>query len=554
MLENITYQGDGNSQLNAPLPDSQPLRISNASDYNTLVMGDYEVVNLPPHSDYERLQRPTLTPGMMPRFASPEAVAFSPSTTMTSIFTHTTTPHSTTKNSTAATGIVPPPLPSTARRGNMKLRNSPPDTSATADSTFHTGSTEVISPVEQRNRMDSTAMLIPLDRKGSDSMPADFEGLYSPNSQQKKSPSPPTVNHPLQKIPETGASFPEPTNPYPFPSGSYESIPGKDPHGNPTGLQYEKPIPSPKRSHHLCTTTLPVCSPPISPPHSDSSSTKQNPSTMHVLPSDKRRQGGCKTTNGPTQHESFDISGPIYHSLEQPTYASIQPNGSATELKEISAPPVYPVFETADFTLDSDFSANDTPGFPVCSADFAETPGEHLDSNSVLKSKLRPQRVSNEFSSDFTGDSDYPQGDNTADYTGGSSSTAYPESDWTGGTSTGGRDMSAGGRETITPSLLPYNGTLGTPLSHSSSSTNSSSHTPTLIPNGNCSTIAMYPGITPGTSYTVPVSGSSAVADVSGATSQTMNPPRNHYKQLDPATMEPHLKYTRLNVGKLTAV
>ena len=546
MLENTTYQGDANSMLSeAQLPNSQPLGIFNTSDYNTLAMGDYEVVNPPPHSDYERLQRPTLTTGMMPRFASPEAVAFTPSTTMTSIFTHTTTPHSTTKNSTAATGIVPPPLPSTARRGNMKLRSSP-DTSATADSVFHTGSAEVISPVEQRNRMDSTAMLIPHDRKGSDTMPADFEGLYTPNSHQKKSPSPPRVSHPLQKIPETGACFPEPTNPYPFPSGSYESIPGKDPHSMPTGQQYEKPIPSPKRSPHLCTTTLPVCSSPTSPPHSDSSSSKQNPSTMHVLSSEKRRRGDCKTANGRTQHESLQISSPIYHSLEQPTYASIQPNGSPPELKDISGPPVYP--ETADCTADSDFSANEsfTPGFPVCSADFAETPGEHLDGNSVPKSKLRPQRVSNDCSSDFTGDSDYPQVDSTADFTGGSSSTAYPESDWTGGHSTGGR-------ETITPSL-PYNGTLGTALSHSSSSTNSSGHTPTLIPNGNCSTIAIYPSIIAGTSHTVPVSGSSAVGDVSGATSQTMNPPRNHYKQLDPATMEPHLKYTRLNVGKLTAV
>lgn len=544
MLENTNYQGDANSTSSEPqLPNSQPLRISNTSDYNTLVMGDYEVVNLPPHSDYERLQRPTLTPGMMPRFASPEAVQFSPSTTMTSIFTHTTTPHGTTMNSTAATGIVPPPLPSTARRGNMKLRSSP-DTSATADSVFHTGSSEVVSPAEQRNRMDSTALLIPRDRTGSDTAPADFEGLYAPNGQQKKSPSPPRVSHPLQKIPETGASFPEPTNPYPFPSGSYESIPGKDPHGMPSGLQYEEPIPSPKRSPHLCTTTLPVCSPSTkSPPHSDSSSSKKNPSTMHVLSSEKGRRGDYNTANGPTQHESFQISSPIYHSLEQPTNASIQPNESSPKLK---GPPVYP--ETADCTVESTFSANGrfTPAFPVCSADFAETPGEHLDCDSVLKSKLRPQRVSNDCSSDFTGDSDYPQADNTADYTGGSSSTAYPESDWTGGDSTGGR-------ETITPSL-PYNGTQGMAASHSSSSTNSSTHTPTLIPNGNCSTIAMYPSITAGTSHTVPVSGSSAVADVSGATSQTMNPPRNHYKQLDPATMEPHLKYTRLNVGKLTAV
>lgn len=531
MLENTAYQGDVDPTLSdTSLPNSQPLRISNASDYNTLAMGDYEVVNLP-HSDYERLQRPTLTP--MQRFASPEAVSFSPSTTMTSIFTHSTTPHDTTRNGiSAATSIVPPPLPSTARRGNMRIRNSP-DTSATADSAFHNASAEVASPLE-RSRIDSTTMLLSQDRKGSE---ADFEGLYIPSDQQKTSPSPPRINCPLQKIPELGASFPEPRNPYPFPSGSYESIPGKDPNIGQTGAQYEKPIPSPKRSHHVCTATLPVFSPPISPPSADTSNHKQNASTMHVLSSNEGRHAA-------NDHGQFDISDPIYHSLEQPTYACIQPNGTVSELEDVSTPPIYPKFETADFTMESDFTGNDSlPGFPVCSADFADIPGERSDSSSIPKSKLRPQQVSNDCSSDFTGDSDYPQIDSTADYTGGSSSTAYPESDWTAGTSTGGRD-------TITPSL-PYNGTLGTSLSHSSASTNSSNHTPTLIPNGNCS---MHLGISAGTSYTVPVSGSSAITDVSGATSQTMNPPRNHYKQLDPAMMDPRLKYTRLNVGKLTAV
>lgn len=548
MLDNTAYQGDVDSTFpNGTLTSSQPLRVSNPSDYNTLGIGDYEVVDLP-GGNYQRLQRPTLTPGMMPRFvASREGSTFSPTATMASMFPHSAMLSDPTKsNGTNVTGILPPPLPSTAPPRNMvKLSNSP-EASGTFDSAFHTGKTEMCSPLE-RDRIDSTSVLLPQEQKVSDTMPTDFESLYIPVGQQRNSPSSPRINHPLQNVPETGASFPEPRNPKPFPTSSYKSIPGKDLKSKQVGAQYEKPICSPKKPGHR-TATFPVHSPPISPPPSGNHS--RHGATVHVLGA-QDRAGDCSNrgTNSPEHHQQFSISGPIYHTLEHSNDVCVKQNGSTTdtELKDSSPPvPVFPVFESADFAVGSDCSATNTltPGFPVCSADFAETSTGELSSGSgaVPQSKTQPRRVSKDCSSDFTGDSDYPQIDNTTDYTGGSSTTAYPESDWTAGTSTGDRGTFTGNSTTFT-----FN---GTSLSHCSSST-SSSHTPSPMSNGNCSVIAGY---TAGSSHTVPLSGSSAVANLGEATSHTISAPRNHYKKLDPSTMEPYLKYTRLNVGKLTVV
>ena len=209
----------------------------------------------------------------------------------------------------------------------------------------------------------------------------------------------------------------------------------------------------------------------------------------------------------------------------------------------------------------------------------------------------RTMRVSNEPSSDFTGDSDYPGvDDNITDCTGGSSTTAYPESDWTAGYSTtGGGDGGGeeGGTFTGNPNLFQLN---GGPLPRSGSSTSSSSHATTASsadgrrrhfsnggtssrpsssettmnnrpmsngsinnnmspPNGNCSIMVQYPRVPAGSSHTVPLSGVSGVSNLNGPASHTMDQSRqNNYKKLDPSTMEPHLKYTRLNVGKLTPV
>ena len=562
MLENTAYQGEIDSTT---LPDgtftgSQPLRVSDASDYNTLTIGDYEVVDLP-GSNYQRLQRPTLTPGMMPRFvSSTDTAVFSPTSTMASMYPHSATLNDPVKPN--GTGIIPPPLPSTARRGNgniMKLPNSP-ETSGTFDSAFHTGSAEVSSPFE-RDRIDSTSMLLPQDRKGSGTASADFEGLYSPRA-LKASPTTPGAHHhhhPLQKIPETVATFPEPKNPNPFPT--YETIPA-DERKHSTGAQYERPIPSPKKSGHPRAITLPIRSPTTTslPPSDDMRG--QGATTMHANSGQSGRrssEGAAAATNGagPSSHRQFSsISHPVYHSLEQANDVSERQNGSATELKDISTP-AYPVFETADFTASSDSSAINTltPGFPVCSADFAGTSTGELtsDSGAGPNAQNSLHRVSNEYSStDFTGDSDYPQLDNTTDYTGGSSTTAYPESDWTAGNSTGGNGAFAGNS-----TIFTFN---GAPQSHSTSGSSTTSSTRTSVPsttasNGNCSTIPGYPNVIAGSSHTVPTSSSATNGpSLGGATSHTISTPRNHYKQLDPATIEPPLKYTRLNVGKLTVV
>ena len=520
------YQGGVVSTVPDPALPNTPHN-SDVYDYRTLGNGDYEDVNMP-DGDYQRLQRPSLTPGMMmPRLVTSSEATFSPTATMASMYPLTATLNGVTKINT---GIVPPPLPSTARPGGNMGKF--PNSLESSDSAFNTGSAEVFSPVE-RDRINSSSRLL------SHGSATDFEALYVPRDQQRTSPSPPRLNHPLQRIPETGASFPEPRNPNPFPTSAYEGKRGEDTGSKHNLTQYGRSIHIPDKTGH--PHTFPVHSPSLSPPPSDEGSR----ATVHALNNQAQPRDTRDVTDNPSHFQQLEFgyksAGPIYHSLEEPNSIHVGHNGSATELKDVSpSVPEFPVFETADFT---DYSGTNslTPGFPVCSADFAD---EFTSGNSkVPQTKRQPQQhVSNDYSPDFTGDSDYPLAD---DCTGGSSSTAYPESDWTAGTSAGDREASTGNSAIFTR----------TPTTHTSGSTLSSGHLPTTsTSNGLLPSVASHPRVSAGSSHTVPLSGSSAIADMGGATSHTISTSRNHYKKLDPSTMEPLLKYTRLNVGKLTVV
>ena len=552
MSENTMYEGDTDTPGDMPddtIANTSPLRGSDA--YNTIGIGDYETVG--PGSDYQRLQRPSATPSMRPRFmTSPDHSAFSPTSTVASMYPLSTTTLNEPNKGNG--GIVPPPLPSTARRGNMvRLPNSPDS----PDSAFNTGSVDLCSPSD-RDRFDSSSMLLPKDRKESAS---EFEGLYTHRVQ--RATGSPGTNHPLQNIPETGASFPEPSNPHPFPT--YEVIPGHTACSKHNVKGYEKPLRSPK-SGRTRAVTLPVRSPPpISPPPSENDSRQYN--TQQVRSSDGR--AATISPRHPQEKDIDAISGPIYHSLE-PTECSIFQRDEVMRVLTNSASSA-PVVETADLT-DSSTSNTLTPAFPVCSADFAE-----FGSGSAPKSNSQKtlRTLSNDYSPDVTGDSDYPQ---TTNCTGGSSTSAYAESDWTGGAPNGNGRAFTGdfyrGLYTEQNTMSP---------GHSNSST-SSNHTPKEVtsnrpynggmlngdmskrtipngkivsnvpmPNGGCAIIAQYPHRVPaGSSHTVPIV--TGPANLNGPESHTLSTPRNHYKALDPSTMEPHLKYTTLNVGKLTVV
>jgi hypothetical protein len=596
MRPNTDYEGEfypDSGHTASPLPPL-PNHPSLPSPYNTMgSTADYETVG--PGSNYQQLERPTLkaTGGMMSRLDSIQDT-FSPSTTLTSVY-----PLSPSSRSGVPIGGVPPPLLSTARLPKMLYS---PESSATFDSAFHTGIVDISSPSE-RDRVDSTSMLIPKERKSVSAMgTGEFEGLYIPRGQRNSPTSPSQVNHPLQSVRETGASFPEPRNPHPFPtSTTYESMPGDDSScgGSTMVASYERPLPSPtKSSRHPRAVTLPV-----SPPPPDGRAREATVSVHHNC---FRDAGGSVTLSPHTQQELelATMSGPTYHTLEQSSDVINGPRSLTNGLFSEPTPP-YPVVETADLTLDSESGSNTlTPGFPVVSADFADTPGD----GQFPVSKVRPQRrqLASELSSDFTGESDYPQLDDVlTDCTGGSSTTAYPESEWTGGTSTVGGNGTLAGDSTIfnfngRPSS--HNGSISsartvTPLSdggsglHRPSSTESSQRAPSydgtpnrslsngetpsisplngmpsphetvsnggsVLPNGSCSVTVQFPRVPAGSSHTVPAnSGGSAVnTQGGGPMSHTISSARNHYKRLDPTTMDPRLKYTRLNVGKLTVV
>lgn len=156
MQPNAVYEGDTDSPypLGLALPQQA---INRTSDYNTITSGDYEIVGPGGRpgeggSNYQRLQRPTLTPSMMTRFvSSPETTVFSPSTTMTSVFLSLATldDDPTKTNGRVFGAVPPPPLPNSTRPVNMgKLPNSP-ESSATIDSPFVNGSADVGSPLER---------------------------------------------------------------------------------------------------------------------------------------------------------------------------------------------------------------------------------------------------------------------------------------------------------------------------------------------------------------------------------------------------------------------
>lgn len=524
-MDNGAYQGRTDTYPNTHL-SSHPLRVSDTSPYNTLGGGQYEVVDLS-GDNYQRLQRPTLTPGMLPRFvSSPENSALSPTSTMTSYRTHfTTLPESIKTNGTG----IPPPLPSTARRGNIPRPLNTVEDVNTADGGPASVGTEG-SPYE-RERIDSSSMLLPKDRSGSKSSP-DFvtpgahESLYSPHGKggQVNIPMTPRGRHLLENIPETGAVFPEPQNPNPFPT--YETIPVSDVSvRNSASPPYEKPV-SNERGPRVRAATI------AAHRHFEPSSSAE----PHRWRTERQRLGSDPSSAHHRQ-QPYAPPGPVYNTLEEPNSFELVDN-SATELRESSTPtPAFPVFETADFTAGSDSSGNNTftPGFPINSADYT---GSSTSSGGGIVPK--PKILNKAFSldrstADFSGESDYPHGD-TTDYTGGSSSTAYPESDWTGN-STG--DGAFTGQSTV----FTFSGA-GPALS--------SDHSSTPAVNGKCSTIAGYPSRSVASSVTV--NGCEEVGGAAGTVSRTMSAPRNHYKQLDPATMDPRLKYTRLNVGKLTPV
>ena len=598
------YPGGGGGHTSSPLPPL-PNHPSNPSPYNTMETAEYEIVG--PGSDYQRLERPTLkaTSGMMSRLGSSPGT-FSPSTTMTSVYPVSTTP---TSRNGGLIGGVPPPLPSMPRLGGASKLPYSPESSTTFDSAFHTGVIDASSPLE-RDRLDSSSLLLPKEKMGGSTMgAAEFEGCYSYRDQRHSPTSPALVSHPLHNNPDTGASFPEPRNPHPFPTTTtYESIPGDDTSSSGVTMVvagYEKPLSCPSKSGATPrSVTLPVRSPHVSPPPSDGRAREATVSVHHNC--FREAGNGRAVTLSPQQRlqqeelELDTMSGPTYHTLEQTS----DTNGQHSLSNGVS----YPVIETADFTLDSESSGTNTltPGFPVVSADFADLPANA----SFPVSKVRPQRrqLGNELSSDFTGDSDYPQLDDAlTDCTGGSTTTAYPESEWTGGTSTtGGTNGTLAGDSTVfkfNGRLSSHSGSTGsagrsggtvTPLSdsHRPSSTESS-HTPNrslssgdptpnilplngmtspnelmynggivdvAVPNGSCSVTAQFPRVPPGSSHTVPAnSGGCAVSTQGGGgggglTSHTISSARNHYKKLDPTTMDPRLKYTRLNVGKLTVV
>ena len=534
------YQGDADSTFPASsLPNSHPSpHSSSPTDYNTLGTADYEIVG--PGGDYQRLHHHTFTASMKTRsVVSPLA--------RTSATTASAYPLSATLNDPigmsrgAANGVVPPPpLPNSFQRA--KLPNSP----GSSDSAFHTGSPDIMCSPSERDRFDSTSMLLPKDGKGS--AVTMFEGLYSPVGQQcGVSPGSPRINHPLEKIPETGASFPEPRNPYPFPTSScscrYESISGKESNKSPA---------HDKRGHPHAVT-LPAGSPPHVSPHEHLG--RQEMTTMHNPGIQPPRPSTASLS--PRHHqqkfETAPISGPVYHSLEPSIDVLVNHDGSVTELKDGSSP--VQAFKTADLSVDSDNSL--TPGFPVCSGDYAEISTGESGSGTVPKSKLKPRRrVHNDCSSDFTGDSDYPQ---VEDCTDNSSTTAYAESDWTGGedpTSGGGRTFM--GNPTCNGTSLPRgSGSSNTCSSHTSTQSYNSGVPNGFIPNGGApvSNGIIYPHVLAGSSHTVPaVVGSSEIANIAGPASLTISAPRNHYKKLDPSTLEPNLKYTRLNVGKQSVV
>ena len=599
MRPNIGYEGEfypDTGHTGSP-PPPLPNHPSVPSPYNTMgSTADYEIVG--PGSHYQRLERPTLkaTGGMMSRLGSIQDT-FSPSTTLTSVYP--LSPSS--RSEVPIIGGVPPPLPSTARLGGAKMLCSP-ESSAVFDSAFHTGVVDISSPLD-RDRVDSTSMLIPKEKRSVSTIgTGEFEGLYTPRGLRNSPTSPNQVNHPLQSVPESGTSFPEPRNPHPFPtSTTYESMPGDESScsGNTMVASYEKPLPSPTKSgRHPRAVTLPV-----SPPPSDGRAREATVSVHHNC---FRDAGGSVTLSPHTQQglELATMSGPTYHTLEQSSDVNNGPRSLTNGLFS-EPPPPYPAVETADLTLDSESGSNTlTPGFPVVSADFADTPSD----GPFPVSKVRPQRrqLASEISSDFTGESDYPQLDDAlTDCTGGSSTTAYPESEWTGGTSTVGANGTLAGDSTIfnfngRPSS--HNGSISsartvTPLSdggsglHRPLSTESSQRAPSydgtpnrslsngetpsisplngmtsphetlsiggsVVPNGSCSVTVQFPRVPAGSSHTVPAnSGGSAVSTQGGGPmSHTISSPRNHYKRLDPTTMEPRLKYTRLNVGKLTVV
>ena len=390
--------------------------------------------------------------------------------------------------------------------------------------------TEDRSPFE-RERIDSSSMLLPKDRSGSKSSPefvspGAHESLYSPHGKgQGNIQMTPGGRHLLENIPETGVVFPEPENPNPFPT--YETIPtGNVSVRNPASPPYERPVSS-EMGPHVRASTI-AAHRQFEPP----SSAKQ-----HGWKTERQRLRSAPSSAHHQQHHA--PSSPVYNTLEPNSFEL--KDHSAAELRESSTPtPAFPVFETADFTAGSDSSGNNTftPGFPVGSADYTGSSTSEFSSGGgiVPKPKILNKAYSLDRSTaDFSAESDYPQGDIT-DYTGGSSSTAYPESDWTGH-STG--DGGFTGQSTV----FTFSGA-GPALS--------SDHSRMPAVNGKCSTIAGYPSKS--VSSPVAVNGHEETGAAAGAVSRTMSAPRNHYKQLDPATMDPRLKYTRLNVGKHTAV
>ena len=540
MLDNGAYQSGRESYPTTDLAGHSPAHLTDMSNYNTLGAGEYEIIDFP-GENYQRLQRPTLTPGMLPRFvSSPENSALSPTSTLTSVRTHSTTlPDRVHTNGTS----FPPPLPSTGRRGNVpRPLNNLKDFSYINGAV---GSFDERSPLE-RERIDSASLLLPGDRNGSKSSPDNagpggHESLYAHHDQGNIPVAPSGGGlHLLENIPETGNVFPEPENPNAFPT--YETIPAADRNRrNTASPPYEKPINSEHSSARVHAAT-------IAPHHSN------------TLPlSNEQRRWMTEQHSGRTslslRHNPHTSPSPVYNTLEAPqslppqSFEMIESVEGATDVGDRTAEfvptPAFPVFETADFTAGSESSSVNTftPGFPMLdTTDYTDYTGSSEFSSGggiVPKPKILSRGHSVErATSDFTGDSDYPH----CDYTGGSSSTAHSNRDCTGNT------MSDG---TLT-GIFDFTGAVPGEVN------NDCTRRATM--NGKCSTIAGYPSKLPastspvGVSTTSPVGVSTEATSPTGGVSQTLSAPRNHYKRLDPATMEARLKYTRLNVGKHTPV
>ena len=430
MLDNAAYQGS----IDYPYSVTQP-----PPGYN----GVYEIVE-PQASTYHRLQWPTqgTATGVARSGASPDMTIASPTGTA----------------STTVTSVNPPPLPM-ARRGLIPKPVNISNGETSLDCAFQAKSLETVSPCE-RGRVDSTSLLLPPEKLGSSKSSPDFEGLYS--QCYENAPNNPGLRHPLQNIPETGALFPEPENPNPFPT--YQTIPAVPPGGN-----------TPDSS-----VTLPVLSSAKlrSPPQPMDRGTARNP--PHNLAS-------C---------------GPVYHSLEDPNIDSKE--GTPDTPQQL---PALDTGDTADYTAGSESSISAfTPSFPSSIADVsADSAGRGSQGHKMIP-KPQHNSSSDHMTDDVTGDSDFPNRD-AADYSSGGSAV-YPEGpDWTAGNSA--RNLND----------MAYNHTA----------------------NG---TVYALPQL----SKTLPSKGSNGVGNLDGPVHHTMDSSMNHYKQLDPATMEPHLKYAPLNV------